>query len=598
MQKKEYSAMSFRKNHDLFICCFLFCVFAIFSLRLFLFYQFASEISVYEGIARACVGFLIDCLPLFALCGLLLLFKNKIFLILLICYAIIIILYDGINCILAYNTKDILNYDILTQIVTTVPELKSIYTVITVPNTLYLLAVLLAIAVFFYLFYISFNKRKNYGKKYGIMLGLLCLISLATAFLQAYGTAATPANREAAISKPIHANLRDIFTDGEEAPPASVVIPPKGALSEEDKRKLASLGMLRQMPPPGGPYKNIVLVAVESLDLAYLHAYNPAIPAEASRNLDAIASKFVSFRNFFTSAQPTTFGLHALLSSRLDVFADMVGDNVVPNLFTEMQQHGYAAYFLGAMNGQYVTWSAKDAGWKRTAERNYGAAHAMFAADFEKKYQKKSSGWGMDSAVLFAEAESLLRHARPGTGNFIFIYTIDTHPPYGGRPPEGDACLRDERIAASPFLLSLCALDRKLGAFVQAVQPYLDDTLILITADHSATHGENYTRRSRFTPDRIPLLWISRREPAGFAANGQQMDNYCAQIDLPVTLLNLSGLPVPATFMGNDLRVKNAACSLLAQKTIRLLTPQAECLVDRRDASSALARWFRLYYPR
>lgn len=590
--------MSFRKNHDLFLWYFLFCIFAIFALRLFLYFQYGTDISVYEGIARACIGFLIDCLPLFVLCGLLLYFKNKIFLILLLCYAIVIILYDAINCIFAYNTKDILNYDILTQIVTTVPELKSIYTVVTVPNMLYLLAALLAIAVFFYFFYTSFNKKKDYGKKYGIALGLLCILSLTAVFLHAYGDTARQVNRQAAISKPIYTNIRDICKDSNEAAPARIVTPPKGTLPDEDKRRLASLGMLRQMPPPVEPYKNIVLVAVESLDLAYLHTYNPAIPAEASRNLDAIASRYVSFRNFFTSAQPTTFGLHALLSSRLDVFADMAGDNVVPNLFTEMQRHGYAGYFLGAMNGQFITWSAKGAGWKRTAERNYGAAHTMFAADFEKKYQKKRSGWGMDSAALFAEAESLLRHARPESKNFIFIYTIDTHPPYGARPPEGDACLRDERIAASPFLLSLCALDRKLGAFVQAVQPYLDDTLILITADHSATHGENYTRRSRFTPDRIPLLWISRRELAGFAANGQEMANYCAQIDLPVTLLNLSGLPVPASFMGNDLRAKNAACSLLAQKTIRLLTPQAEYLVDRRDASSALARWFRLYYPR
>lgn len=590
--------MPLRKNYDLFSWCFLFCICAIFALRLFLFFQYAEVISVPEGIARACVGFLIDSLPLFALFGLLLIFKNKIFLILLISYATIIILYDTANCIFVYNTKDILNYDILTQIVTTVPELKSIYTVITVPNMLCLLAALLAMAIFFYIFYNSYDKKKNYGKKYAIVLGVLCVLSLTTAILHAFDDTAARANRLAVISKPIYTTVLDIFKDSKEAAPAKIVTPPRAALSDEDKRKLSSLGMLRQMPPPAGPYKNIVLVAVESLDLAYLHRYNPAIPPEASRNLDALASRFVSFRNFFTSAQPTTFGLHALLSSRLDVFADMVGDNVVPNLFTQMQQHGYAAYFLGAMNGQSITWSGQDVGWKRTAERNYGAAHGMFAADFEKKYHKKSSGWGMDSAVLFTEAVSLLRHARPGSKNFIFIYTIDTHPPYGARPPQGDACLRDERIAASPFLLSLCALDRKLGAFIQAAQPYLDDTLILITADHSATHGENYTRRARFTPDRIPLLWISRREPAGFAANGEEMVNYCAQIDLPVTLLNLSGLPVPATFMGNDLRLKNAACSLLGQKSLRLVTPGAELLVDRRDGSSALTRWFRLYYPR
>lgn len=111
------------------------------------------------------------------------------------------------------------------------------------------------------------------------------------------------------------------------------------------------------------------------------------------------------------------------------------------------------------------------------------------------------------------------------------------------------------------------------------MQLYLDDTLILITADHSATHGENYTHRSRFTPDRIPLLWISRREPPGLAANGQEMADYCAQIDLPVTLLNLSGLPVPPTFMGNDLRLKRLPAPCWPRK------PSACC---RRKASSRL----------
>lgn len=99
-------------------------------------------------------------------------------------------------------------------------------------------------------------------------------------------------------------------------------------------------------------------------------------------------------------------------------------------------------------------------------------------------------------------------------------------------------------------------------------------------------------------PDRIPLIFLSRRGVPGLGGNGQEITRYCSQIDLSVTLLDLLGLPVPPTFMGNDIRLKNVGCSLLKRKTVRFVDAQAERLFDRKDTTSVMGRWFQLYYPR
>lgn len=132
------------------------------------------------------------------------------------------------------------------------------------------------------------------------------------------------------------------------------------------------------------------------------------------------------------------------------------------------------------------------------------------------------------------------------------ISTIDTHPPYGKVPAPEDVCMKNNEIEKSPFLLSLCALDRKISFLTQKIREIKEPTLLVITADHSATHGENYTKRSNFDPDRIPLILASNVDVTPFFAK-KEYANYCSQIDLAPTILNLCSIAPPKSFMGKQI---------------------------------------------
>ena len=72
----------------------------------------------------------------------------------------------------------------------------------------------------------------------------------------------------------------------------------------------------------------------------------------------------------------------------------------------------------------------------------------------------------------------------------------------------------EKRNFPTPFLQALHNCDREIGKFVRKLtadpELYNDRTLIVITADHTATHGENFLKRKNFTPARIPLIFICR----------------------------------------------------------------------------------------
>lgn len=106
-----------------------------------------------------------------------------------------------------------------------------------------------------------------------------------------------------------------------------------------------------------------------------------------------------------------------------------------------------------------------------------------------------------------------------------------------------------------------------------------EKTLLVITADHSATHGANHTKRASFTPDRIPLILITKTPMQGF-----DTEKYFSQIDLAPALLKSLGIPAPETFMGRDPTEKPsfALCFSSLDRSLRLIRP------DRPEAAAVL----------
>ena len=293
--------------------------------------------------------------------------------------------------------------------------------------------------------------------------------------------------------------------------------------------------------PPGDrlkKYNRIIVIAVESLDLDFIHAFNSAMPADATPYLDELAEKYPVFRNYFSGAQPTSYAFSSMVLSRMNFDDDLRLGNI--SLNDELRKLGWKSIYISPTNGKLFD-----------NKRDYAATFWFDEMYFlEDLGQKAETKWGLTDATLLDCAAKILE-AETAEKSITFISTMDLHNPYMRSGPAKD------QAESVPFLASLRCTDANLRQFITRLQQneklWNTHTLILLTADHSATHGANYTKRSNFTPARIPLYVITK-EPV----RDLPLEKYCSSLDLPATILHQLGVEIPQTFMGQDIFTKKS----------------------------------------
>jgi arylsulfatase A-like enzyme len=96
-------------------------------------------------------------------------------------------------------------------------------------------------------------------------------------------------------------------------------------------------------------------------------------------------------------------------------------------------------------------------------------------------------------------------------------------------------------------------LDEALGRLMDALKSLdlLDDTIILFTSDHGChfkTRNAEYKRSCHESSVRVPTAFHG----PGFAGGGR-VQQLVSLIDLPPTLLDAAGIPVPETMQGRSI---------------------------------------------
>ena len=293
---------------------------------------------------------------------------------------------------------------------------------------------------------------------------------------------------------------------------------------------------------PSAAFDRIIIIAAESLDLGFISFFNPEMPDGITPNLDRLARQYPAMTNYFSAAQPTSWGLTALLSSRLDYEKDRFIRQ--PSLFSAARRNGYESYYFSSASGDF--------GHNRINYfQLFDPDRQFFLEEWQKYHSLKSeSYWGISDEKLFDAVFSELKKIK--ASKFIaVISTMDTHPPYFVPPADAEEVPPE---FDNRFLTALHNTDRAIGDFIEKLTADKElfnlRTLIIITADHTATHGENYLNRHNFIPERIPLILISGN-PEVF----QKLDTgkYASSIDLAPTLLKLTGSRIPENFMGREL---------------------------------------------
>lgn len=155
---------------------------------------------------------------------------------------------------------------------------------------------------------------------------------------------------------------------------------------------------------------------------------------------------------------------------------------------------------------------------------------------------------GDESLYVHAEIPHGPSWRAPLTGKPALARPVDhTDPrsPAGGLP---DSVVRDR-------LRMLSAVDRGLGRLVAALEArgVLDETIVVLTSDQGFFYGEfglAQERRLAYEPSvRIPLLV---RYPS-LVKSGTRPAQLASNVDIAPTLLELAGVPIPATMDGRSL---------------------------------------------
>jgi|GEM_PF-156610 len=299
------------------------------------------------------------------------------------------------------------------------------------------------------------------------------------------------------------------------------------------------------------PQTNVVVLILESFALEYMGKINGGGPYTPF--LDELAEKGLFFTNAFANSRRSIEGIPAILASVPALMNEpFLTSSYVANhvrgfgqVFGE--QGYYTAFFHGGMNGtMYFDSFAARAGF----QDYFGANEYPNKADYD-------GTWGIfDEPFLQFAAEKLIQQQKqqPHRPFAISFFSLSSHHPYvvpekyRGVFPTGEL----------EILPTVAYTDLSVRNFFKTIekQPWYENTLFVITADHAVKHfRESY--KNELGDYRIPLIFyhpkihwpeeINVRKPA-------------QQIDILPTLQDAFGIPLSSrNYLAHSLFKKNSA---------------------------------------
>ncbi len=372
---------------------------------------------------------------------------------------------------------------------------------------------------------------------------------------------------------------------------------------------------LRALPRPRAGYPNVLLIILDTQRADHLSSYGYA--RQTTPNLDRLASEGVLFEKAFSPSTSTPPSHLALLSGqtlRGDWYYGVRHQRFQPLISETAAKQGYATIACVANS----LWCTPKVGLGRGFVRfdvYFHSAADAFTRTFYGKVLAYIYRWWLGYFDLPGRkrAEEVNREllewidrVRPsGRPFFAMLNYFDVHDPYIAPPPfrtqfssrvtrkslralyrgsglRPDLPLADVQLLIDAYDGSLVYLDHALGELRKELERrgLLDETLIIVTADHGEALGE-FGQFGHVKPDlrqevtHVPLiLRYPPRVPAGL-----RVPHPVSLRQIPVTIADVLGLGSGLSYEGR---------SLLA----RLEAPQEPVLVEAGpDRAVVFQQW-------
>jgi arylsulfatase A-like enzyme len=302
---------------------------------------------------------------------------------------------------------------------------------------------------------------------------------------------------------------------------------------------LAVVVFARGLPSRSSGRPNVLLITIDTLRWDHLGSYGAAFAATPV--LDALAARGTRFETAIMHT-PLTAPSHASMLTGLTPPRHGVRDNGAFVLPTDLESLPAALKRAGYETAGFVSGFPLD--------RRFG-----FAAHFDIFDDRLPRGSGGRAAHTERRADLTTGvalewlHSRTADKPWLaWVHYFDPHAPY-----ESPEDLR-QQFASRPYDGEIALVDREIGRLFRRLdeQRLLDDTIVLVTADHGESLGEHDEEtHGVFIYDatvRVPMIvagpGVAKGKVASVVARG---------VDVMPTLLELSDVPVPTGVNGRSL---------------------------------------------
>lgn len=323
--------------------------------------------------------------------------------------------------------------------------------------------------------------------------------------------------------------------------------------------------------------QNVVVIIIEGLSSKYIGYFGGKANTPF---LDSIFSESLVFTNAFANAKESIQGIPAIISSipswQTDPFIfSPYASNKITSLPSVLKKEGYqTSFFHGGFNG--------------TMGFDSYSKLAGFDSYFGKKEYNNNNDydgyWGIwDEPFLQFMATKISATKQPF---FSSVFTLNTHHPFKV-PPQYKNIFNKHK---QPLLNCFEYLDLSLSKFFETVKqtPWFNNTLFVITADHTAPNIEGEKSSTSMEDFRIPLVFYKHN-----SSNLKGTSNIIAnQIDILPSILHLLNYPKPYFSFGeslfNNTTQKN---SISYSGNIYQYISSTFCYMFNGDAPVAFYNW-------
>ncbi|WP_052080691.1 LTA synthase family protein [Porphyromonas sp. COT-239 OH1446] len=301
---------------------------------------------------------------------------------------------------------------------------------------------------------------------------------------------------------------------------------------------------------PAAPYygqfkgRNVVIIIWEGLSREWVGCLNPDLPDYKGYTpfLDSLITQAGAYAGMqgFAGGSVSMDAMPSILASLpkpgVSFVSSPYSNNTIGSIAIELKKEGYySAFFHNAANGSM----SFDALANQLGYDSYwGMDEYGNRADWD-------GNWGIwDEEFLQFMVRTMSRFREP----FLATeFTISSHHPwliperYQNILPEGQI----------PMQRAIAYTDMALRRFFEAAkqQHWYDNTLFIITADHSVTgYLEEY--KNTLGLFRVPIIFF---DPSGWMSGGIDHETIMQQADIFPTLMGLMGINRPIISYGHNI---------------------------------------------